>query len=1135
MATCRSWNWHAGLVGLLAISGALSFSRDYTLAQIAPDTTLGADSSVVTPNASVGNLSAERIDGGAVRGANLFHSFQEFNIREGQRVYFTNPAGIENILSRVTGSNASAILGTLGVDGAANLFLLNPNGIIFGPKAQLDIAGSFFASTGNRLVFDNGLEFSASNPQAPPLLTINLRPGLQYGSNHSGTISNSGNLAVGQNLTLAAGNLDLQGQLHAGSNLTLFANNTVRLRDTAANPFIASAGGGLLVQGNQGVDIFALNHPESGLFSVENMVLRSANPVGGDAHYTVGGSFLIEQLDRSLGNLVSLFDPIIRASGDVSFSSYTGASLHILAGGSVNIGSITITGSDPTGNTINPTTSPALANVTLSDGRPLVINGTSQPTLDIRAGTSAFGIPGITGNNYTTLSPIPNMSASASSADITIGNITVTAPDGLVFLTNQYAPNRSLGGTIQVGTINTSSSTGNSGNVMIDSRSNIILPSSGYINSAATSAIGKAGDVTLMTRNAISADNFIIDSSTFGNGEGGNITLKTGSLSFTNGAQLIADTFEQGNAGRVNVIATDSVSFDGVGSNGASSGAFSQVNSGAVGNGGNLNIITRSLSVTKGAQLNASTSGNGNAGRVNLAATDSISFDGVGTNGQSSRAASRVEAGAVGNGGNLRIITRSLSVTNGAVLSASTTGNGDAGRVNITATDTVSFDGVGSNEQSSGAFSQVNPGAVGNGGDINLSTRSLSVSNGAVLVANTRGQGEAGSVNITATDTISFDGVGSNGLSSGAFSNVTAGAVGNGGNLNITSRSLSMSNRTQLIASTRGQGDAGKISLQASDSLSLTNSGIFSTVFAGAVGQGGNIDISTGLLSLNTAAISSTNNAGTGRAGNIEVKAHSVDLDRGGIIARTVSGQGGNIALEVQDLLLLRNRSLISTTAGTDQAGGDGGNIMLTSKFIVAVPTEDSNITANAYQGRGGNIKIAAQGIFGIEFREYPTPLSDITASSELGINGVVEITNPGVDPSRGLTTLPTDFVDPTGLIDHRCQMGSGSTTSEFTITGRGGLPPNPNEPLDEEGLLEDFGSTTALRDGQRGDKLAAAPASDGSQPNRIVEAQGWIIDDGKVILTAQAPTVTPQHPWQTPTACQGVSKTQRKPIPPSL
>src|ERR671933_65339 len=327
-----------GAIASTGMLGVLTFSENPAVAQITPDATLGTESSVVTPNINIRGLPGDRIDGGAVRGANLFHSFQEFNVGDGQRVYFATPTGIENILSRVTGNNLSNILGTLGVDGGANLFLLNPNGIIFGQNAKLDIAGSFVASTANSLVFENGSKFSATNPEAPPLLKISITPGLQYGTTQPGaTIANSGNLAGGQNLTLSAGNLDLQGQLSAGGDLTLFAQDTVKVRDSVVSPFTASSGGKLLVQGTQGVDIFALNHPSSGFFSGGDMVLRSANTVGGDAHYFSGGNFRIEQLDGNLGNLYSPNDTIIRASGDVNFTSYTGTSLHILAGGSVNI------------------------------------------------------------------------------------------------------------------------------------------------------------------------------------------------------------------------------------------------------------------------------------------------------------------------------------------------------------------------------------------------------------------------------------------------------------------------------------------------------------------------------------------------------------------------------------------------------------------------------------------------------------------------------------------------------------------------------------------------------------------------------------------------------------------------------
>ena len=115
------------IANVLGISGlALVCSDSQTFAQITPDSSLGTESSIVIPNVNVQGSLADLIEGGAIRDVNLFHSFSDFNVGDLQRVYFANPTGIENIFSRVTGGNISNILGTLGVDGGANLFFLNP-------------------------------------------------------------------------------------------------------------------------------------------------------------------------------------------------------------------------------------------------------------------------------------------------------------------------------------------------------------------------------------------------------------------------------------------------------------------------------------------------------------------------------------------------------------------------------------------------------------------------------------------------------------------------------------------------------------------------------------------------------------------------------------------------------------------------------------------------------------------------------------------------------------------------------------------------------------------------------------------------------------------------------------------------
>jgi len=848
-----NWRQCFGTVSLaisLLLSGTVIGGRERAIASIVPDGTLGSERSTIHPLEP--NL--DRIEGGALRGSNLFHSFQEFSIGEGRSAYFANPAAVENIFSRVTGSNPSRLFGTLGILGEANLFFLNPNGILFGPNFSLDVRGSFIATTANSVAFPDGSLFSASDPQAPPLLTVNVTApiGLRFEGASPGAIVNAGNLIVneGQNLTLAAGtvvstgllsapggevvvvsvpgagadgisvvelgeagqflglameplsasgsapapaevslpellagetttgltvnaageveladsgltvaagdvtmqqlgadtailsaagNLTLvESQLGTTGDLQLLTRDTVRIRDSTAQPFIAAAGGEMLVQGDHSVDIFALNHASSGLFSGGDMILRSADTVSGDAHYWSGGSFQIEQLNGTPGDLFSPHDPIIRSQGDVRFNTYVGSSLHILAGGEVDIGSAIITETDTLANAINPTTTPELANVILSDGTPLVIDGNAKPTLDIRAGMdpAAIGDPLGTSGAVLFFNPFPfpvsppANNPVATSANITIGEVAIAAFDGLVFLTNQYKPNLALpGGDITVtgigifgiGGINASGFGGTGSAVILNSRRDIHLNHS-LITSAAD--VGDAGDIAFIANNNVLLSDGTISSSTFGTGEGGKITIDTGSLFAKNGFGIFSNTFDSGNASRIKVEARDTVSLDSQDSDGLSTTIGSIVGEDGMGHGGDIQIDAGLLSLTNGATLFAGTNGQGNAGNLIVNARR-VSFDGQDHHGSPTTIASIVGESGVGHGGDIQINTRSLSVTNGAILSTQTLGQGDAGDLTIDARDTVSFDGEKNKETQSFAGTSVLADAVGNGGNIRIITENL--------------------------------------------------------------------------------------------------------------------------------------------------------------------------------------------------------------------------------------------------------------------------------------------------------------------------------------------------------------------------------------------------------------------------
>ncbi|NER96192.1 MAG: filamentous hemagglutinin N-terminal domain-containing protein, partial [Symploca sp. SIO1B1] len=1051
----KIWYKLLKLASWLTIFVVFPFNQHRVLAQITPDTTLGAESSRVTPNVEVRGGLADLIEGGAERNANLFHSFGQFNIQELQRVYFANPVGIENILTRVTGANPSHIFGTLGVDGGASLFLLNPHGIMFGANAQLDVEGSFKASTANAFTFEDGSVFSAVNPGNSSVLTISVPLGLQYGTNQTGVITNRANLSAGQDLTLSAGNLDLQGQLLAVGDMTLEAQDTVKIRDSGTVPFIAAAGGQLLVEGNQAVDIFALNHADSGLFSGGDMVLRSSSPVLGDAHYWSGGSFRIEQLDGNLGGLESPNDPLIRTVGDVLIDRYIGASLHIIAGGKVEIPRfIFITGADPV-NGLQET-------VTLSDGTTITIDGKNEPTVDIRAGVdpATVGVPlfSITANDLF-FGPL-DFSITPTSADITIGSIFTDG--GKVFLTNQYQPNLLLDtpNGITVGLIDVTDDFGG-GSVIMDSRDSITLNDT--VNASASDILsGNGGDVKLLAEGDITLNQgasifsrgllggnitlnsdgniSITDSFIWSNNHtnvagvtGGEIQVTANSLFLTEGTVIFTSTAGLGDAGAVRITATDLVRLAGEDGNGLVSAISSTVDLGGEGNSGGIEITTASLELLNGAQVNASTLGFGNAGKVQINATDSVRLDGESSNGLVSGIFSEVTSGAEGNSGGIELTTASLELSNGALLSASTFGIGDAGALKITATDSVRLDGESSNEFPSAILSLVEQGAEGNSGGIELTTASLELSNGARVDASISGVGNAGAVKITATDSVHLDGEDSDGFSSGVFSQVNPGAKGNSGGIELTTASLELTNGAQVSASAFGTGDTGLVKITATDSVHLDgessngfSSAILSLVEQGAEGNSGGIELTTSSLEVTNGARVDASTFGVGDTGLVKITAtDSVRLDgensdgfSSGVFSAVSSEAEGNsegIELTTSSLEVTNGAVVEATTSGV----GNAGAVKITATDFVQLDGELSNGIPSA---------IASQVDSGAKGNSGGIELT--TSSLELTNGAKVDASTFGVGNAGAVKITATDFVQLDGELSNGTPSGVFSAVS---------------------------------------------------------------------------------------------------------
>jgi len=688
------------------------------------------------------------------------------------------------------------------------------------------------------------------------------------------------------------------------------------------------------------------------------------------------------------------------------------------------------------------------------------------------------------------------------------GDINITALAGSIFLTDQA---ELLSG-------NTSQATGNGGNIVINTGALSVKNSK--IN-ANTEGQGNAGDVIINARDMVYFDgkNSVVDTTTLGSGNGGEIKIETRSFYVANGAQLNASTQDRGQGGNLRIMANSvtlsddgkllaetsatgragNVSIEATGQVALRGGQIStNIQSGAKvssGESSNIMINARNLLVTEGGQISAlvsqagskmdSEAGEGNSGTINITVEENTILSG-----ENSSISNAIEAGAIGQGGSIILNTETLTATGGASIDSSIAGTGNkAGDITLNATGAITFSGTGTE-----ISSEVKQGGNGQGGDIFLSANSLTVDDNAKLLASSSGTGDGGNITVSA-NTLNLSG-----KNSGLFAETKG--TGTAGNLTLNPYNgndlqVIFAQEAQISASTSGSGTGGNVTVSAPNSVTLTGDGS---------DQGG--------LS------ASASDQATGDGGSININARRLEMNGAIIRSEAQKSQAGDIILNLDDILLLRHNSLISTTAGTAQAPGNGGNITINAPFVIAVPSENSDIIANAFTGNGGEINITANRVFGLKQQNGQTfdtlrqnRTSDISASSQFGIQGTVTIQSLNVDPSQGLGELPIEVVDPSNQIATGCGATGGTTAnrqSEFVVTGRGGLPAQPDD-LQTPGSLSPEWVTRDLGNVNRADIPDELLATDST--DTLVEAQGMFINaKGELILTTQA---SQTHPSQ--------------------
>ncbi|MEO0407971.1 MAG: filamentous hemagglutinin N-terminal domain-containing protein [Cyanobacteria bacterium P01_A01_bin.135] len=1068
------------LLSLVLVSGMGVLPAATALAQnaIVPDDTLGGERSLVLRDSD--ELQADVILGGARRGQNLFHSFEDFNVAQGREAVFFSPLGLTSIFSRVTGPRPSRILGTLGIigDAAPDLFLINPNGILFGPESIVVLPGALNATTADAIQFGERGFFSAANPDLPsPLLTV--APSAYWFTPSAATTpitvqSTFVGSTQGGDVTLLGGDITIDGG------------------------FIGTTGGAIQIAAVAEPGVVERT-PQGRLLLPPGLQRSDVTITGGDL-LALGGDIHIQadQMVLAAGDVSaiaseSVSEPAPEAAITIEarrLDLREGAAIDVTTFGSADAGDIFIRAAEA----VTLLSGASLVNEAMADGSGGDIGiQTERLSLNGQGSEAEFGAQ-----------ISVSTAGTGSGGGLTIlATDAVTLDDGQVFTTTRGA--------------------GDAGRLLLETQR--LSLANGSVLSANTFADGDAGDIVVRATESTSVVGGLtgrrLSSSITSQtapplpgslGNGGDIFLETGTLTLRAGGQISTGSLAAtGDAGDLTVRATevDIAGFESTALGITDSSLRTLVAStDASARGGSLTVEADRIRLQDGGTIDAAvqTNSRGIAGDIQVRARESIEIDGL-TGPLNleggllpARIQADVKAGATGTGGQIRVEAGRLALTNGGQILAGTFGTGDAGDLVVRA-DEVSLSGANQQGTASLIATAIAPGAVGAGGNISIRTETLQVLDGSQLLTNAAGVGDAGDITISASGHAVFAARGAQQPGGDAFSRVEATGVGRGGDIRITTPVLRVEDGAQIAASTQGQGDAGQVTLNTGElSLSGTTangfrSAIFSSVDPGAMGDGDSIIITGNTLSISNGAEIAVSTSAQGDAGDITITAADrITLSNGFLISgatEAATGAGGNINLRASDIRLFDNSDIL---AFVRRGSEGGGNITLTADSILAF--DDSDILAFAADGQGGNITFNTPAFFGENFNPatLAAPPSTLNGNQRVDINATGRVNGAIALPDvsfiqNSLAELPEGILNTESLIASSCVVRNEDGSSTFVVTGAAGLPERP-------------GTAIAVYEAGEVQTIPVAP-QDWQPGDAIVEPQGlYRLPNGELLLS---------------------------------